>query len=62
MITVCLCFLFLVATISGVADGNYGMAVVGVLLILALLVLADAGKKNAKAYGNWVDYWSRERR
>lgn len=58
MITACLCLLLFVAAISGVGDGNYGMAVVAVLLILAVLLLADTWRKSAKAYVNRVDYWA----
>lgn len=43
----------------GIGTGQIGAAVIGAVVGYILIVLGKAGRDNAKAYGNFVDYWAK---
>lgn len=43
----------------GFGTGQIGAAVVGMVVGGVCLILGKAGRDNAKAYGNFVDYWAK---
>ena len=58
MITGMLAVIFLIAMYAAGSNGEWGSVAVGAVIVVLLLMLGSAGRDNAKAYNNFVDYWA----
>ena len=58
MITGALVVIFLIAMYAAGSNGEWGSVAVGAVIVVLLLMLGSAGRDNAKAYNNFVDYWA----
>ena len=58
VITGILAIVILIATIVAGANGEWGAAAIGAVLIVLLLALGSAGRTTSRAYNNFVDYWA----
>ena len=58
MIIAILCFLFGVAAISAAGNENWGAMWVAIGIIVVVVFMKHCIMQDAKAYGNWVDYWA----
>lgn len=59
MITGAIVFVIAVAMIASANEGQWGSVAVGAVIIVLALALASAGRSNARAYNNFVNYWSK---
>ena len=60
MITAIVVMLFLVGTGAAVANGEWGPAAVGIVIILLALGLSSASTRDSKAYIARREYWANE--
>ena len=58
MITGAISVVLLIAMFAAGSNGEWGSVAVGAVLVLLLLGLGSASRKNDRAYGNAVDYWA----
>ena len=59
MITGAIVCVFLIAMYCAGCNGEWGSVAVGAVIVVLLLALKSACVSNVKAYGNFVDYWSK---
>ena len=49
----------IIAMIAAANNGEWGSVAVGAVIVMLLIALCSAGKENARAYNNFVDYWAK---
>ena len=49
---------FVIAAICAAGNGEWGSVAVCAVIVLILLALGSAGRQQARAYNNFVDYWA----
>ena len=59
MITGAIAIVFIIAMIAAGGNGEYGAVAVGAVIVVLLLALGSAGRKCDRAFGNFVDHWSK---
>ena len=57
MLTGILICLFLIAIYCSAGNGEWGSVAIGAVIVVLLLALSSAGRGNARAYNNFIDYW-----
>ena len=60
MFTAIVVILFLVGTGAAIANGEWGPAAVGIVIILLALGLSSASTRDSKAYIARQEYWAGE--
>jgi len=58
MLTAIVVILFLVGTGAAIANGEWGPAAVGIVIILLALGLSSASTRDSKAYIARQEYWA----
>ena len=59
MITGVIVFVLAIAMIAAGSNGEWGSVAVGAVIVVILFAFSSAGRENARAYNNFVDYWAR---
>ena len=59
MITGIIAALFLMAMYCSAGNGEWGSVAVGAVVVVVVLALGSAVRTGARAYSNFVDYWSK---
>lgn len=59
MLTAIVVILFLVGTGAAIANGEWGPAAVGIVIILLALGLSSASTRDSKAYIARQEYWAK---
>ena len=57
MLTLLICGVIGIAVYVSTANGQWGAAGLGAVIIIFLLILRSAARDEAKAYHNAVQYW-----
>ena len=60
MLTAIVVILFLVGTGAAIANGEWGPAAVGIVMILLALGLSSASTRDSKAYIARQEYWAEQ--
>lgn len=60
MLTAIVVILFLVGTGAAIANGEWGPAAVGIVIILLALGLSGASTRDSKAYIARQEYWAEQ--
>jgi len=60
MLTAIVVILFLVGTGAAIANGEWGPAAVGIVIILLALGLSSASTRDSKAYIARQEYWAEQ--
>ena len=59
MITGAIAFLFVIAMIAAVGNGEWGVVAVCAVIVVLMLMAGSTIREDSKAVNNVVDYWAR---
>ena len=58
MITGAIAVVFIIAMIACAGNGEWGPFAVGAVIVVLLLAIGSASRKENRAYNNWVNFWA----
>ena len=58
MITGTIAVVFIIAMIAAGNNGEWGSVAIGAVIVVLLLALGSASRKQDRAYNNFVDHWA----